>query len=77
MTMSERDMISLLEKQIAALENAGVDMRGDRQFFEVGEFELALEGVYVENRRHPGILLPEEVQTLVEALDMDTSDFDR
>jgi len=42
--MDDKEAINMLEKQIKALEQAGIDMSGDRTFFYVGEYDLALEG---------------------------------
>ena len=74
--MDDNEAIDLLEKQLVALEDAKLDMSMDRQFFYVGEYDLALEGVYVAHKRHPGILDAAEVQALVDDFNMDTSEFD-
>ncbi|MEM7490593.1 MAG: hypothetical protein AAF390_15850 [Pseudomonadota bacterium] len=74
--MDDEEAIRLLEKQIAALEGSGIDMSGDREFFYVGEWELALEGVYVAHKKHPGILDDVEVRSLVEDFEIDTAEFD-
>ncbi len=74
--MNDKEMTDLLKKQLDSLERAGVDMAGDKQFFYVGEWELALEGVYVANKRHPGVLVPEEVQALVDDFGVDMSELD-
>lgn len=52
-------------------------MSGDWTFYKVGEWELALEGVYVAHKRHPGVLDAREVQALVDDFGMDTKEFDR
>lgn len=75
--MDDKEAIELLEKQIKALEQAGIDMSGDRTFFYVGECDLALEGVYVANKKHPGVLNAQEVRALVDDFGMDTTEFDR
>lgn len=75
--MNDKEAIDLLEKQLVALEEAGKIIPGDREFFRVGEWELALEGVYVAHRRHPGVLDPTEVQALVDDFNLDTTEFDR
>lgn len=75
--MNDKEAVDLLEKQIKALERAGIDMSGDQTFFRVGEWDLALEGVYVAHKRHPGVLDPTEIQALVDDFDMDTTEFDR
>lgn len=75
--MDDKEAIDLLEKQIVTLEKAGIDMSGDRKFFYVGEWDLALEGVYVAYKKHPGILDAAEVMALVEDFRMDTAEFDR
>ncbi|MGV6847479.1 MAG: hypothetical protein ACWA5A_03765 [Marinibacterium sp.] len=75
--MDDKEAIDLLEKQIKTLEQAGIDMSGDRKFFYVGEWDLALEGVYVAHKKHPGVLDPREVRALVEDFGIDTSEFDR
>ncbi len=49
----------------------------DQQFFWVGEYDLALEGVYVAYKKHPGILDTTEVTALVEDFGIDTAEFDR
>lgn len=75
--MDDKEAIDLLEKQIKILERAGIDMSGDREFFYVGEWDLALEGVYVAHKKHPGVLNADEVLALVDDFGMDTSEFDR
>lgn len=75
--MDNKEAIDLLEKQIRTLKEAGVDMSGDRKFFYVGEWDLALEGVYVAHKKHPGVLIAQELRALVEDFGMDTSEFDR
>ncbi len=75
--MDDKEAVDLLEKQIKTLEQAGIDMSGDREFFYVGEWDLALEGVYVAHMKHPGVLDAREVRALVEDFGMDTSEFDR
>lgn len=75
--MDDKEAISLLEKQIMALVAAGVDMSMDQEFFRVGEYDLALEGVYVAYKRHPGVLDAQEVRALVDDFGMDTAEFDR
>jgi hypothetical protein len=74
--MTDEEAIDLLEKQIAALVAAGVDMRMDEKFFRVGEYDLALEGVYVAHKKYPGLLNAEEVRALVEDFCIDTAEFD-
>ena len=54
--MNDKEAIDLLEKQLDALEKAEKIIPGDREFFDVGEYDLALEGVYVAHKRHPGVL---------------------
>ncbi len=75
--MDDKEAIDLLEKQIKILERAGIDMSGDREFFYVGEWDLALEGVYVAHKKYPGVLNAQEVQALVDDFGMDTAEFDR
>lgn len=75
--MEDNEALELLEKQIKALEQAGIDMSGDREFFYVGEWDLALEGVYVAHKKYPGVLNAQEVQALVDDFGMDTAEFDR
>jgi hypothetical protein len=75
--MNDKEAIELLEKQIKALEQAGIDMSGDRTFFYVGEWDLVLEGVYVAHKKHPGVLNAQEVRALVDDFGMDTSEFDQ
>lgn len=75
--MNDKEAIELLEKQIKALEQAGIDMSGDRTFFYVGEWDLALEGVYVAHKKHSGVLNAQEVRALVDDFGMDTSEFDQ
>ena len=75
--MTDKEAINLLEKQIIALVAAGVDMSMDQEFFRVGEYDLALEGVYVAHNRHPGVLDAQEVRALVDDFGMDTAEFDR
>lgn len=75
--MTDEEAIDLLEKQIIALVAAGIDMSMDQQFFRVGEYDLALEGVYVAHKKHPGLLDAQEVRALVDDFGMDTSEFDR
>lgn len=75
--MDDKEAISLLEKQIMALVAAGVDMSMDQEFFRVGEYDLALEGVYVAHKRHPGVLDAKEVRALVDDFGMDTAEFDQ
>ena len=75
--MTDKEAINLLEKQIIALVAAGVDMSMDQEFFRVGEYDLALEGVYVAHKRHPGVLDAEEVRALDDDFGMDTAEFDR
>ena len=75
--MDDKEAIDLLEKQIKILERAGIDMSGDREFFYVGEYDLALEGVYVAHKKHRGVLNAQEVQALVDDFGMDTAEFDR
>jgi len=75
--MNDKEAINLLDKQIRALEKAGIEMSGDRTFFYVGEWDLALEGVYVAHKKHPGVLDAQEVQALVDDFGLDTSEFDR
>lgn len=75
--MEEKEAIDLLERQIEVLEHASIDMSGDRKFFYVGEYDLALEGVYVAHKRHPGVLNDMDVRALVDDFGMDTAEFDR
>ena len=75
--MDDKEAIDLVEKKIRTLEQAGIVMSGDRKFFHVGEWDLALEGVYVAHKKHPGVLDARDVQALVEDFGMDTSEFDR
>ncbi len=75
--MNDEEAIDLLEKQLVALERAGKIIPGDRQFFYVGEYDLALEGVYVAHKRHPGVLDDAEVRALVDDFGMDTAEFDK
>lgn len=75
--MTDKEAIDLLEKQIIALVAAGVDMSMDQEFFRVGEYDLALEGIYVADRKHPGVLDAKEVRALVDDFGIDTSEFDR
>jgi hypothetical protein len=75
--MDDKEAIELLEKQIMALVAAGVDMSMDQEFFRVGEYDLALEGVYVAHKKHLGVLDAKEVRSLVDDFDMDTAEFDR
>ena len=75
--MTDKEAINLLEKQIMALVAAGVDMSTDQEFFRVGEYDLALEGVYVAHKKHPGVLDAKEVRSLVDDFGMDTTEFDR
>lgn len=74
--MTDEEAIDLLEKQLLALGRAGIDISMGEEFFYVGEWELALEGVYVAHKRNPGILDAGEVQALVEDFGMDMSEFD-
>lgn len=75
--MTDKEAINLLEKQIIALVAAGVDMTMDQEFFRVGEYDLALEGVYVAHKKHPGVLDAQKVRALVDDFGMDTAEFDR
>ena len=75
--MTDKEAIDLLEKQIAALVAAGVEMSIDQEFFRVGEYDLALEGVYVAHKKHPNVLNAQDVRTLVEDFGIDTTEFDR
>lgn len=75
--MEDKETIDLLEKQIRILEQAGIDISGDRNFFYVREYDIALEGVYVTHKKHPGILDGREVKSLVDDFGMDTSEFGR
>lgn len=75
--MDDKEAIDLLERQIDALVKAGIDMSMDQRFFHVGEYDLALEGVYVAHKKHPGVLDAQEVRALVDDFGMDTSEFDR
>ncbi len=74
--MTDKEAIDLLEKQIAALVAAGVEMSIDQEFFRVGEYDLALEGVYVAHKENPSVLVDLEVRALVEDFAMDTAEFD-
>jgi len=75
--MTDKEAINLLAKQIIALVAAGVDMSMDQEFFRVGEYDLALEGIYVAHKKHPGVLDAQEVRALVNDFGMDTAEFDR
>ena len=75
--MDDKEAIELLEKQIIALVVAGVDMSMDQEFFRVGEYELALEGVYVAHKKHPDVLNAKEVRALVDDFGLDTAEFDK
>jgi len=75
--MTDKEAINLLEKQIIALVAAGVEMSMDQEFFRVGEYDLALEGVYVAHKKHPGVLDAQQVRALVDDFGMDTSEFDK
>jgi len=75
--MNDKEAIDLLEKQLIALEKAGKIIPGDKEFFRVGEYDLALEGVYVAHKRHPGVLNEAEVRALVDDFGMDTTEFDQ
>ena len=75
--MTDKEAINLLAKQIIALVAAGVDMSMDQEFFRVGEYDLALEGVYVAHKKHPGVLDAQQVRALVDDFGMDTSEFDK
>ena len=71
--MDDKEAIDLLEKQIKTLERAGINMSGDREFFYVGEWDLAPEAVHVAHKKHPGVLNAQEVRALVEDFGMDMS----
>ena len=75
--MNEEEMVDILESQLNLLEEAGIDVSGDQEFFHVGEWLLAFEGVYVANRRHPGVLDGTEVKSLVDYFGVDMSELDR
>lgn len=51
--MDDKEAIGLLEKQIIALVAAGLEMSMDQELFRVGEYDLALEGVYVAHKNIP------------------------
>ena len=74
--MTETEMALLLEKQIAKLHEAGADMSMDQTFFRVGEWLLAFEGVYVMNRKLPGVLDAADVRALNEFFGEDMSELD-
>ena len=75
--MDDKDAIDLLGKQIKTLESAGIDVSGDREFFYVGGWDPALEGVYVACKKHPGVLDAREIQVLVADFGIEMSEFDR
>lgn len=74
--MNDKELIDLLENQLIKLESAGVHTIGDRKFFLAGEWELAIEGVFVASRKHPGLLDQSDVQILTDAFDVDVSELD-
>lgn len=74
--MNENEMIELLEKQLQRIKQLNIDMSGDQQFFDVGEWLLAFEGVYVENQKFPGVLDPDDIQALINYFGVDMSELD-
>ena len=74
--MTEAEMIRILQRQLELLQSAGFDTAGDRQFFDVGEWLLAFEGVYVGNQRLPGLLDQSEVNALGAYFGEDMSELD-
>ncbi len=74
--MTEKEMITLLEKLLSSLHRAGVDVSGDQIFFDVGEWLLAFEGVYVASRRLHGGRNTSEVEKLVSYFGVDMSELD-
>lgn len=62
--MTEAEMIESLERQMSRLAPTGFDLSMEHRFFGVGEWLLAFEGIYVGNKRHPGVLDPVEIAAL-------------
>jgi hypothetical protein len=74
--MNENEMVGLLEKQLQRIKQLDVDVSGDQQFFDVGEWLLAFEGIYVANQRYPDALNQEEIKALVDYFGVDMSELD-
>ena len=55
---------------------SGANVRQTAEFLWVGEWLLAYEGVYVLNRKHPGILVACDMQALNDYFDEDMSELD-
>ena len=62
--LTKSEMIHLLEVQIAKLHEAGADMTMDQRFFRVGNWDSAFEGVFVTDRKFPGVLDAGDVEAL-------------
>lgn len=81
MTISDEKaaiMIDRLYDAVAHFTMIGVDTKKTKSFMEVGEWDLAFEGVYIMNRKHPQVLAPKEFEALREvfAPDEDLSELD-
>lgn len=62
--MREPEMIDCLERNLAKLRASGFDTALEDEFFFVGEWLMVFEGIFVGNRRYPGLLDPVEVAEL-------------
>ena len=67
-------MIVSLERQIELLRPTGFDLSMERRFFDVGEWLLVFEGIYVGNKRHPNVLDSIEIEALESYFGVDMSD---
>ena len=62
--LTKSEMIHSLEVQIAKLHEAGADMSMDQRFFRAGNWVSAFEGVFVTDRKFPGVLDAGDVEAL-------------
>lgn len=68
--MTEPEMIDMLEAHIERLEEIKYDMSMTRGFFDVGEWLLAFEGIWVVNDQLANILDANEVSALEKYFDI-------
>lgn len=74
----ERAMIARLHAAVARFSEIGVETSITDEFLSVGEWDLAFEGLYIMNRKHPQVLPVAEFEALrdVFAPDEDLSELD-
>lgn len=68
--MTEDEMVDLLDDFIAQMEDAGMDVDQTDRFADVGEWQLAFEGIYAAHIRHPNQFDKAKLAALVAYFDL-------